>query len=193
MSRAEDASAPDQRTGIPRSAGIPLHNNERNLSMISVDSPPVPVQPVAPQRPVVLEHAICCSADVEHAVNSILSSMRQYPFAASDGFAVQMALTEAIQQSLESQPENAPRQIRLRTHITPSYIRIQIEDVEIPTLQGTSRPPILPENLNRRFSLARTYMTNVEFRKQGRQIILYRVKGQGSAISGPPIGYDFQI
>lgn len=161
--------------------------------MISVDSLPAPAQPVATQRPVVLEHAICCPADVEHAVNSVLSSMRQYPFAASDGFAVQMALTEATQQSLEFQPENAPRQLRLRTHITPSYIRIQIEDVEIPALQGTSRLPAVPEHLDRRFGLARTYMTNVEFRKQGRQIILYRVRGQGSAISGPPIGYDFQI
>lgn len=160
--------------------------------MVSVDSKPATALPAASLHPVVLEHAICCPADVEFAVNSILSTMRSYPFAATDGFAVQMALTQAIQQSLESRPENTPHQIQLRTHITISYVRIQIEDVDLASVPGGTRLPALEDN-HRRFHLARTYMTNVEFRKQGRQIILYRVRGQGSAISGPPIGYDFQI
>ncbi|WP_437230501.1 ATP-binding protein [Planctomicrobium sp. SH661] len=151
-------------------------------------------QPAASSLPVAMEQTVCCHADIGFAVASIMSAMGKFPFAPTDGFAVQLAATEGLTQFLEHVQRDDPKgDIRVRTHVTSRYVRIQIETAS----SGSSQPAAISERFgsiaDSGLQLMRTYMTSVEFRRQGRQVILYRARGQGSAVSGPPIGYDFQI
>jgi len=145
-----------------------------------------------------MEHTVRCQKDVEFTIASLMSAMEDFPFAVSDGFAVQIAISEALSNALDqNRAGRIPEEIRVRSHVTPGFVRIHLEDVvgDLDSSDEQSLPGFanLALNKGRGLHLMRTYMTSVEFRKNGRQVILYRARGQGSAISGPPLGYDFQI
>ncbi|WP_437185942.1 hypothetical protein SH668x_003068 [Planctomicrobium sp. SH668] len=139
--------------------------------------------------PVAMEFSVCCRADIDLVVRWIMSSMRQFPFSVSDGFGVQTSVAESLNSLLKLNESGSQRtQIQVRTHITALFVRVQINDLTSDDEHRTLTPEKL-ETLN----LTRTFMSTVEIQKTGRQIVLFRRKGQGAAISGPPHGYDFQI
>ncbi len=108
--------------------------------------------------------------------------MEEQPFSVTDGFAVQMGVTEILEDVFRRLGENTEATVRLHFQVTPDTVRVDLQvsqDVEAPRLNTVS--------------LAKSFLTSVEFQDAGRRVLLTRGRGQGSAVKGPPLGYDFQI
>lgn len=149
-------------------------------------------------QPVSLKHAVRCEADAEIAVEAILSAMGRLPFGVSDALAIQMGVRETLHRSVSTGAEREnPAELHVSTSLTPASIRIQIDDFSEPLSGpfsvGASRWKQLPVEFRQRLQLAKTYMTSIDVHQQGRRIVMYRARGQGSAVSTLPMGYDFQI
>ncbi|SFI64007.1 hypothetical protein [Planctomicrobium piriforme] len=164
--------------------------------MISSRSPRVPVRVSVPNQPRLdwSEVTLRCRDEIPAAVTEVMRSMEGQPFSATDGFAVQLATTEALNSAFSKFVRSSGNRLQLRFVVSPERVWIEIDAPE--NCQASSSETTLSTQLpqrDRRVSLVEAYMTYVEYRNEGRQVILSRGRGQGAAVSGPPAGYDFQI
>jgi len=155
-------------------------------------------RPAESTLPVSMEHIVCCGADVDFAVRAIVSAMKHYPFGVFDGLAIQLGVSEALIRILNQiKNRQIEAALRLQTTVTPAFVRVQIDDLARRAgangFSDQEQPGILPAELSRQLQFTKTYMTSIEIRQAGRQIVLHRARGQGSTISTLPYGYDFQI
>lgn len=141
------------------------------------------------------EATLRCRADIPAAVADIMSSMGSQPFSATDGFAVQIAASEALESVFKNIQPGEGNVVQLRFSISPENVWIEINGSRPNSAETVSSEGGLSEkkSKNRDTSLVRSLMTSVEYRDQGRHVILSRGRGKGSTVLGPPVGYDFQI
>jgi serine/threonine-protein kinase RsbW len=138
------------------------------------------------------------AAEVPAAVAAVLGQMPRHPFSASDGFAVQLALTEALDNALQHGNRGDPRKsVQLAFRVDPTEVALDIQDegpgFALDSVLDPREAVGISNPRGRGIFLMRAYMTSVEYLSGGRRVWLQRVRGQGPAVAGPPPGYDFQI
>ncbi|HWL10948.1 MAG TPA: hypothetical protein VNQ76_21245 [Planctomicrobium sp.] len=141
------------------------------------------------------EVALRCRADIPRAVDEVMGSMEAQPFSVTDGFAVQQSTREALETLFTQFRIALGDTVWLRFVVSPESVWIEIE---APHSHSETTPPDEPVLLGSELSgprgaLIKSFMTSVEYRDQGRRVLLTRSRGRGAAINGPPPGYDFQI
>lgn len=141
------------------------------------------------------EVSVRCRADIANAVNAVMGAMGEQPYSVTDGFAVQQATAETLESIFKLAGKKRSTPIWLKYTVSPERVQIEIR------APHTEKQPVpdanaLAPGLNRvqtKGSLAKSFMTSVEYRDEGRHVFLTRRRGQGPAVNGPPVGYDFQI
>ncbi|WP_437194420.1 hypothetical protein [Planctomicrobium sp. SH527] len=141
------------------------------------------------------EATLRCRDDIPAAIADIMSSMGGQPFSATDGFAVQIAASEALESVFKQIQPGDGNVVQLRFSTSPEGVWIEINGSRSTSAEAVSGESGLfkQTSANRNTSLVRSLMTSVEYRDQGRHVILTRGRGKGSTVLGPPSGYDFQI
>jgi|GEM_PF-2123253 len=152
-------------------------------------------RPVAQPRLDWSEVVLRCRDEIFEAVEEVMASMEHQPFSVTDGIAVHQATTEALENLFQQFGTESHEPVRLRFAVSPEGVWLELEAQRPAAATEPAAPQALPEpaKSSGRTSLARSLMTSVEYRDQGRQVLLTRGRGQGSAVTGPPAGYDFQI
>lgn len=142
------------------------------------------------------EVSLRCRADIASAVNAVMGAMGEQPYSVTDGFAVQQATAETLEsifKKLSGKKRSSP--IWLKYIVSPERVQIEIQappSEEQPAPEANAHSSGL-SRLRPKGSLAKSFMTSVEYRDEGRHVFLTRRRGQGPAVNGPPVGYDFQI
>jgi serine/threonine-protein kinase RsbW len=121
-------------------------------------------------------------SEIRSHVKAILIAMSRREFTVSDGFAVQLAVAEALTNAIRHGNREQPGKfVHLRYLVLTDQVWVEVEDEGRGFAPDAVPDPTQPENLGRPSGrgvfLMRSYMTHVEFSKGGRQVRLQRRRG----------------
>ena len=119
------------------------------------------------------------------ARETILSEVKRQQFPEEDTFAIKLALEEALANAIKHGNQNDPaRKVTVRYAVTPQQVIIIVRDEgpgfapdNIPDCTAPERLP-LPDG--RGIMLIRSYMDEVCYRDNGREVYLMKRRGSGS-------------
>ena len=133
-------------------------------------------------RQIIWERSFAISSTCDEAsqvINTILEQLRNLGWHENDSFAVHVALQESLSNAIKHGNRCDPaRSIYVTCRLTQQGIEISVRD-EGKGFDPTTVPdPTLPENLQlptgRGLKLITGFMDDVEFRNEGREIIMRR-------------------
>jgi serine/threonine-protein kinase RsbW len=124
--------------------------------------------------------------DLPDLLARVLRVMKQADYGAADSFAVRLALEEAAVNAVKHGHGHDPqKQVGIWWTVTPTSVRLVVEDEGPGFDPATIADPSLPENLGRPrgrgLFLIFAYMTWVRFNRRGNCLVMYRHRSQERA------------
>lgn len=121
----------------------------------------------------------------EQIIEALLAQLEAEQWESQEVFGVHLAVEEALVNAItHGNKEDPSKTVRVLVQTSPHQLRVEIEDEGAGFIPALVPDPTSPERLNkphgRGLMLMHSYMTHVEYKGRGNELVMEKVRGKKS-------------
>lgn len=121
----------------------------------------------------------------EQIIEALLTQLEVEHWESQEVFGVHLAIEEALVNAItHGNKEDPTKSVRVLVQTNPHQLRVEIVDEGAGFIPASVPDPTSPERLNkphgRGLMLMHSYMTHVEYRGRGNELVMEKVRGKNS-------------